>query len=336
VRVCPGGFVFGGGAGWTGARGETVGLGARRARPRASGVKRRALRLGAGRIERVGGATACDSAGTVVRLATGNAGCRSLGEGLRGCGIAARGSGPFEGLSASAKGRSATGVSPSPPSKRMTSQPKTSSVAVRPRRRIQRPRRPVASSRTARSPLGAGDSSIYLLYRLRVPRLKRSVASCCKDSASDSLEAFAASTRRENSLQRFKSGVGLGVVRPPIALSAPPGKLPSTIDGKGDDMRKRATIGLAAVGTVLAVLGTAAFGQPRESSTSPAAEQATAGPLAASQRGRRAPRGKRGPRGLRGPRGPVGPAGATGATGAQGPAGAAGAAGQTELRDRPD
>ncbi len=206
MRVCPGGVVFGGGAGWTGARGETAGLGARRARPRASGVKRRALRLGPGRIERVGGATACDSAGTVVRLATGNAGCRSLGEGLRGCGIAARGSGPFEGLSASAKGRSATGVSPSPPSKRMTSQPKTSSVAVRPRRRIQRPRRPVASSRTARSPLGAGDSGIYLPYRLRVPRLKRSVASCCKDSASDSLEAFAASTRRENSLQRICIG----------------------------------------------------------------------------------------------------------------------------------
>ena len=43
---------------------------------------------------------------------------------------------------------------------------------LRKRRRIQRPRRPVASSRTARSPRAAGDCSICLPYRLRVPRLK--------------------------------------------------------------------------------------------------------------------------------------------------------------------
>jgi Collagen triple helix repeat (20 copies) len=100
-------------------------------------------------------------------------------------------------------------------------------------------------------------------------------------------------------------------------------------------MRKRLPIVLVAAATALALLGTAAFGQPREASTSPAAEEATAAPLAASQRGRRGPRGKRGLRGLRGLRGPVGPTGAAGAQGPTGPAGAAGALGQSGAQGQP-
>jgi hypothetical protein len=90
-------------------------------------------------------------------------------------------------------------------------------------------------------------------------------------------------------------------------------------------MRTCPPIVVVAAGTVLGLLGTAAFGQPRETSSSPSAEQAA--PLAAQQRGKRGPRGKRGLRGLRGLRGPAGPPGADGATGAAGPAGPAGAAG---------
>jgi hypothetical protein len=92
-------------------------------------------------------------------------------------------------------------------------------------------------------------------------------------------------------------------------------------------MSHRLPIMLVAAGTIVAILGTAAFGQPNERSASPTAQQAAAGQLAATQRGPRGRRGPRGPRGFRGLRGLTGATGATGAPGSPGPAGATGQTG---------
>jgi Collagen triple helix repeat (20 copies) len=91
-------------------------------------------------------------------------------------------------------------------------------------------------------------------------------------------------------------------------------------------MRKLPLV-LTALGSLVALAGTAAFGQPKSSSRAPTVEEATAEPLASYQRGKRVKRGPRGKRGLRGVPGPPGPTGATGPIGPAGPTGPAGATG---------
>jgi hypothetical protein len=210
--------VAGSDGGSIGAGATIVRVGARRGPPPAFALLGRAIRIGRGPFEREGGDTARVTVGLVVGVAIGRAGRRSSAGGLRGFGVTASGSGPFEGRSTSAKRRSATGVRPSPPSNSTTSQPKTSSAVARPKRRIQRPRRPVASSRTARSPPRAGEARMFPMesYTPASRKLAGIRVRILRASTRCRVCDFRMPGRPELALS---SGAGYGVARSSIALS---------------------------------------------------------------------------------------------------------------------